>query len=399
MFGRKTLLKSVVLLIILVSSTFSVQAQNLLGQTRPLSTAVPFLSIAPDARSAAMGDVGVALAPTANSNYWNAATLAFTENQYGFSLSYSPWLRKLVNDMFLAYLSGYYKLDDKQTVGFALRYFSLGDISFTDVLGFPIKDFTPREFSFSGSYSRKLSERFGIAVSGRFIYSNLSAGIILPNLQEAKAGITGAVDIGAYYTNSDIQIGENAATLSFGLNISNIGAKISYSNDNEQDFIPTNFRIGSAFTMDLDPLGRNALTFALDFNKLMVPTPPELDSVGNIVSGTNPRDRSVLSGVFGSFTDAPDGFSEELQEITTSVGLEYSYRDQYGNDVFAARAGYFNEHENKGDRKYFTLGAGINYRNFGLDVAYLIPQSQSNNNPLAETLRFTLSLDFEDQNQ
>lgn len=405
MFGRKISATGILLLFFVVIMSFNVNAQGttiILGQDtdrRPISTAVPFLSIAPDARSAAMGDVGVALSPDANSTYWNAAKLPFAKDKFGISLSYSPWLRQLVNDMYLAYLSGYYKLDDRQAVGFALTYFNLGDIQFTDIIGNPIKDFNPREFAFSGSYARKLGEQFSLAVSGRFIYSNLSANIVLPNQQEAKAGITGAVDIGAYYTKDDLEVGGRPASLSLGVNISNIGAKISYSNENEQDFIPTNLRLGGAFTMDLDPLSRNALTFALDFNKLMVPTPPKLDSAGNIIDGTDPRDKTVLSGIFGSFSDAPDGFSEELQEFTTSIGVEYKYRDQQGRDVFAARAGYFNEHKNKGDRKYFTVGAGINYRQFGLDVAYLIPQSQSNNNPLAETLRFTLSLNFEDKTE
>lgn len=371
--------------------------QIVLGQDlsrRPISVAVPFLLIAPDSRSSAMGDVGVAISPDANSIYWNPAKLAFIEPQAGFSLSYSPWLRNLVNDMFLANLGGYYRLDDQQVVGASLRYFNLGDIQFTDINGEPIRDFTPRELAFDVSYSRKLSERIGVAITGRFIHSNLSANLTLPNQQESKPGNTGAVDLSFYYNSREFNVAGRPSNIAFGANISNIGAKISYSNDNEQDFIPTNLRLGSAFTTSLDPLDRNTITLALDFNKLLVPSPPERDEDGNIINGTDPREKTLISGIFGSFSDAPDGFSEELQEISIAFGAEYIYHDINGNDVFSARAGYFNEHENKGDRKYFTVGVGIDYRQIGLDVSYLIPQSQSNNNPLAETLRFTISFDF-----
>ncbi len=402
MFSSKKL--TLCVLVLAYVGIMAVEAQNptsiILQQDttrRPITTAVPFLAITPDARSAALGDAGVAISPDANAIYWNPAKLAFAPDKYGVSLSYNPWLRNLVDDMFLAFLSGYYKMDDKQAFAASLRYFNMGDIQFTDIEGNPIRDFSPREFAFAATYSRKLSERIGVAISGRFIHSNLSANLVLPNQQESKPGTTGAADIAFYYNNKDLKLAGRPASLAFGVNISNIGAKISYSNDNEQDFIPTNLRVGTAFTTSLDPLDRNTLTFALDLNKLMVPTPPRINSQGEIVEGTDPRDITVLSGIFGSFTDAPDGFSEELQEFTISTGLEYFYHDQLGNPVFAARAGYFNEHENKGNRKYFTVGIGAYYRQFGLDVAYLIPQGQSNNNPLAETVRFTLSLAFPDK--
>ncbi|MEO1655878.1 MAG: type IX secretion system outer membrane channel protein PorV, partial [Bacteroidota bacterium] len=257
MLKRKNLAFTLFLLLIAGISEINAQTTILLGQDttkRPLVPAVPFLAIAPDARSTGMGEAAVAVSPDANAIYWNPAKLAFVDKKYGFSFSYSPWLRNLVNDMYLAFLSGYYRLDDKQTFALALRYFNLGDIQFTDISGNQIRDFNPREFSFTGSYSRKLSEKIGLAINGRFIFSNLSANIILPNQQESKAGITGAVDVAFFYRNQDLKVAQKPASLAFGVNISNIGAKISYSNENEQDFIPTNLRIGSAFTMSLDPL-------------------------------------------------------------------------------------------------------------------------------------------------
>lgn len=374
-----------------------VQGQNKSGTTaiigqdttkRPITTAIPFLTIAPDSRAAGMGDVGAATSPDANSIYWNAAKLAFIESKGGVSLSYSPWLRNLVDDMSLAFLSGYYKLDDRQAFGFSLRYFNLGEIEFTDVNGNPIRDFRPNEFAFAGTYSIKLSDNFGAGITGRVIYSNLSADLQLPNQQESRPGVTGAADISFYYQNKTLNIGGREAELAIGASISNIGAKISYASSNDRDFIPTNLRIGTALTMGLDQTGLNKVTVGLDFNKLMVPTPPRVDSQGNIIEGTDPRDKNLISGVFGSFADAPDGFGEEIQEIMISLGAEYSYKD-----VFFARAGYFNEHENKGNRKYFTVGAGFKYQIFGLDIAYLIPRAQQN--PLAETLRFTLSVNFD----
>ncbi|GAB4395178.1 MAG: type IX secretion system outer membrane channel protein PorV [Microscillaceae bacterium] len=367
---------------------------------RPITTAVPFLAIAPDARSAGMGDAGVAISPDVNAIYWNPAKLAFIDQKYGFSLSYSPWLRNLVDDMHLSYLSGFYKLDERQAFGASLRYFDLGDIQFTDNNGGIITDFNPREFAFDVTYSRKLSEKIGVAVSGRFIHSNLSSNLTLPNTQESRPGTTGAADVAFFYTNDNLQIGGRPSILAFGLNISNIGAKISYTSQNEQDFIPTNLRFGSALTLALDPLERNKITIALDLNKLLVPTPPRLDSQGNIIEGEDPRDKTLLSGIFGSFSDAPDGFSEELQEFTISAGAEYKYHNQEGKDVFAARAGYFYEAENKGDRKFFTVGVGLKaLKNFAFDVAYLIPGNQRQGNPLAETLRFTLAINFDQKTE
>lgn len=365
-----------------VSKSFS-QSATIQGQDtaqRVISTAVPFLGISPDARAAGMGDVGVATTADPNSIYWNAAKLTFAEDKIGVSLSYTPWLRKLVNDMSISFLSAYYQLDDKQAFAFGLRYFNLGSIQFTDDQGGIIRDFTPNELAATVTYSRKLSEKLGVAISGRYIHSNLSADLILSNQQETKAGNTAAADISVYYKN-DITISGLESELAFGANISNIGAKISYTNRNERDFIPTNLRIGTALTTNIDEF--NKFTLGLDINKLMVPTPPQVDSQGNIVSGTNPRDKTLLSGILGSFADAPGGFSEEIQEFIMAIGVEYWY-----NNLFAARMGYYNEHAQKGDRKYFTVGVGLRYKVFGFDAAYLLPQKQTN--PLAETLRFTI---------
>ncbi len=377
-----------------LSASMAQTSSIILGQDttrRPIFTAVPFLAIAPDARSAAMGDVGAALSPDANSIYWNAAKIPFSEKDYGFSFSYTPWLRNLVDDMFIAFLSGYYKIDEQQSFAGSLRYFNLGSIEFTTQTGATIANFTPQEFAFTANYSRKLSDKMGVGVAGRFIYSNLTGAVI----QDARPGITGSADVSFFYTDDKFQFLGKPAVLSFGAIISNIGAKISYADANQQDFIPTNLRLGTALTTSLDPQERNKITIGLDFNKLLVPSPPLVNSQGQIVSGQDPRERTLLSGVFGSFTDAPDGFSEELQEFMIATGLEYKYLNMEGQDVFAARAGYFYEAANKGDRKYFTIGVGINYKKVGFDVAYLIPQSQQQGNPLAETLRFTLSLNIE----
>ncbi len=362
---------------------------------RVITTAVPFLMIAPDARSGAMGDVGVATTPDANSAHWNPAKLAFIKSDLGFSLSYTPWLNKIINDMSISYLSGYKKIGNDQAVGISLRYFDLGDIQLTDegpnstVIN--LGTFSPREFAIDATYSRILSEQLSLGLSGRFIHSNLSGNIGSQN-NDGKAGISVAADVGVYY-HSDLTVGGMKSDIAFGAAITNIGSKITYNSSSNRDFIPTNLRIGTAYTTSLDPY--NTLTFALDFNKLMVPSTPiyafNADGSPTIDPETNEQaiergkdpDRPLLSGMFGSFSDAPDGFSEEMKEINISFGAEYWY-----NDVFAARAGYFYETKMKGNRRYFTLGLGFRYQKFGIDFAYLIPQEQ--NNPLAETLRFSL---------
>lgn len=369
---------------------------NYLGQTNTITTAVPFLLIAPDSRSGAMGDAGVATTPDANSMHWNPAKYAFIESKAGFAVTYSPWLRAIVNDINLAYLSGFYKIDERQSVAGSLLYFSLGDITFTDIQGQTIGNFRPNEFSIDATYSRKFSETWSGAVAARYIHSNLTQGISVSGVA-TKPGKSIAADVSVYHQRTlDWRSMENAE-FAFGVNISNIGAKISYSDaTTETDFIPTNLRIGPRLTMDLDEFNR--LSFSFDINKLLVPTPPvyALDSNGQIIVDPNGKrvieagkdpNVNVIQGMIQSWYDAPGGFEEELREFYFGVGGEYWY-----NKAFAVRAGYFWEHETKGNRKYFTLGAGLKYNVFGLDFSYLIPTQQRN--PLENTLRFTLSFDF-----
>jgi hypothetical protein len=377
--------------------TSSLYAQNLnyvSGQDtsrRPITTAVPFLMIATDARAGAMGDAGVATSPDANATHWNIAKLAFIKDDIGFSLSYTPWLAKIINDMSLTYLTGYYKINKEQSVGFSMNYFNLGDIQFTDEFGEDLQNFNPREFAFAGSYSRLLTDEMSVGVTLKYVISNLT-GNVFSGSNDAQPGQSLAADIGWYWAKD---IGQKS-NLALGATITDIGQKITYSNEEQKDFIPTTLRLGTAYKLGLDPY--NSLTFAFDFSKLMVPTPPvyAVDENGNIVRDQNgdpviargkDPDRPLLSGMFGSFTDAPDGASEEFKEIMISSGIEYWYKD-----LFAVRGGYFWEHYDKGDRKYFTMGVGLRYNVFGIDFAYLVPQRREH--PLAETLRFSLQFNF-----
>ncbi len=382
---------------IFVLATLTTYAQNsviISGQDperRVITTAVPFLNFAPDSRHSAMGDAGVATSPDANSAYWNSGKLAFVEDKMGFSLSYSPWLGKLVNDMSLSYLTGFFRIDNVSAFGFELRYFNMGDIQLTDGMGNELGEFNPRDIAIGGTYSRKLSSTLGLGISARFINSNLSGNISSVGGSESRPGISVGTDVGLYYSKP-IFVGSKEGNFSWGANISNIGPKITYNSADDLDYIPTNLRLGTAYSIDLDDL--NTLTFALDFNKLLVPTPPiyatnedgslETDEDGNLIiqAGKDPN-RPLISGIFGSFADAPGGFSEELQEIMISFGAEYSY-----NEKLAVRTGYFYENPSKGGRRYFTMGVGFNLEKLGFDFSYLVPQTQ--NHPLAETLRFSL---------
>jgi len=375
---------------------------NIAGQDstrRVITTAVPFLLIATDARAGAMGDAGVATSPDANASHWNIAKLAFIENDMGFSLSYTPWLSKIVDDMSLSYLSGYYKINKEQAVGLSLSYFNLGNIQFTNSSGQLLQNFTPKEFSISGSYSRLLSENMSVGVTLKYIHSNLTGDFVSSSSVgvDNHPGHSIAADIGWYWSKD---LGQRS-NLALGATIIDIGNKITYTDDNQRQFIPTTLRFGGAYKFALDPY--NSLTFAMDFNKLMVPTPPVylVDENGRVIYDQNDKpeiargkdpDRALLSGMFGSFTDAPDGASEELKEIMLSFGLEYWYKD-----LFALRGGYFHEDYEKGDRKYFTMGLGLKYNVFGIDFAYLVPQKREH--PLAETLRFTLHFNFDDGKQ
>ncbi len=398
------ILKKTVLLlsIFIAANSLSLNAQtadpsNLLGQINTITTAVPFLMISPDARAGGMGDMGVASAPDANSIHWNPAKLAFIDKKIGFAVSYTPWLHALVNDMYLAYLTGYSKLKNDQAIAGSLRYFSLGNITFTDVNGNVIRDFKPNEFALDVAYSRKLGENFSGGIALRYIHSNLTGGTQVEG-SDSKAGNTVAADISIYH-QKDIKVGGKDAVFSYGVNISNIGAKISYTETGTKNFIPTNLRLGPGLKLHLNEY--NDLAFNLDINKLLVPTPPiwqpdTSNSTQSVVyKGYDPTNESVTEGIFKSFYDAPGGGSEEFKEYIFALGMEYWYDKQ-----FAFRAGYFNENKLKGNRKYFTLGAGLRYNVFGIDLAYLIPTEQRN--PLENTLHFTLTFDFDafkDQNK
>ena len=349
-----------------------------------IPTAVPFLNISPDSRSGAMGDAGVAITPDVNANYWNPAKLAFLESNDDVSLSYSPWLRQLVPDISLSYLSYAHKLDNRSTFGAALRYFNYGTIQLFDPSQNSLGTYNPNEYSLNVSYARKFGDEFSLGLTAGYIHSNLSNASFVTGLgQHARAGNSVAAGVSLFYTKKTEQFGSDAI-FSFGTNISNIGSKISYSDNGTKYFLPANLKIGAANTLILDDY--NQLTFTLDINKLLVPTPPILDANGNIIKGKDDN-VSVPAGIFGSFTDAPGGFSETLQEITFSPGLEYWY-----NQLIALRAGYFYQNPNKGGAHYFTTGVGFKYDIFAFDFSYLVATQQ--NSPLANTLRFTLIANF-----
>ena len=383
---------SLILTITLCSTAFSqnVNGVDQIGRDNlnTITTAVPFLLISPDSRAGGMGDVGVATSPDANSLHWNPAKFAFVEDEVGFAVSYVPWLRALVPDINLSYLAGYKKLNKNEAIAMELRYFTLGDITFTDVIGNNLGQYKPSEFAIGSAYSRKLSDQFSLAISGRYIYSNLTGGQSAGGIA-TNAGQSIAADVAGYF-RKDIRIAKKDMELALGANISNIGNKVRYTETSTRDFIPINLRLGTALNADLDEY--NKISFAFDINKLLVPTPPIYnDSIdGQIDFGQDPN-VSVVSGIFQSFGDAPGGFSEEMREINFSVGTEYWYDDQ-----FAVRAGYFNEHNTKGGRKFFTFGSGVKYNVFALDFSYLINASRAinGNNPLANTMRFTLIFDF-----
>jgi hypothetical protein len=360
---------------------------QLLGQLNTITTAVPFLLIAPDSRAGSLGDAGVATSPDANSQHWNPSKYAFVKKQTGISISYTPWLRALVPDINLAYLSGYYKLKKNGVISTSLRYFSLGDITFTDIVGNTIGQFRPNEFAYDVGYATKLGDHFSGGGALRYIHSNLTGNITVENSQ-THSGNSVAADVSGFYQSDEKDISGKKSILRFGANISNIGAKISYSDRGEKDFIPINMKLGSSLHMQLDEY--NEVQFTMDLNKLLVPTPPIYDSVNGqlvVVQGKDPN-RGIVSGMIGSFSDAPGGFKEELKEINIGGGFEYWYAKQ-----FALRAGYFNEPSTKGGRKFITLGLGLKYTVFGLDFAYLIPTEQRH--PLQNTLRFSLLFDFD----
>ena len=351
----------------------------------PLTVGVPSLTIAPDARAGAMGDVGAATDPDIFSQFWNPAKYAFAYSKAGIGLSYTPWLRSLINDIDLAYLSGYYKLgdSDRHAIGASLRYFSLGEITMYDWYGDVINAINPYEMSFDVGYSLKLTENFSGAATFRFIYSDLGAG-----LEDMEPGVAWAADVAGYY-NKYLMLGNSECLLGLGFNVSNIGTKISYDFDNTSNFLPTNLRLGGSLLLPMDDY--NTLSLNLDVNKYLIPTPPNTANMTAEEKQTALEEYfaiSPISGMFKSFNDAPGGMKEEFQEIMWSFGAEYAY-----DQKFFVRGGYFYENPNKGNRQYFSLGAGFKMTSFQMDVAYLISTVPSN--PLDQTLRFSLSFDMD----
>jgi hypothetical protein len=379
--------KTVAILLILaaLSGNTELFSQQSSGEDNAIQTVVPFLIIAPDSRAGGMGDAGVATSPDVYSMHWNPAKFAFVDGKGGVGISYSPWLRNLVPDINIAYLTGYKRLDSKQVLSASLLYSSLGDVPFTDEFGNLERNFNPNEFALDAAYSRLFTDNLSGGIAFRFIYSNLTGGFYSGGVA-TKPGISFAADISGYYQKEIILFSKDAK-LGFGLNFSNIGSKMSYSDAQTSDFIPMNMRIGTAGTIELDSY--NKITLTIDINKLLVPTPPiyyNLATSDSIVAGKDPY-VSVPVAILQSFFDAPGGFKEELHELTYSYGVEYWYNNQ-----FALRGGYFHENETKGNRKYFTAGAGFRLKVFTLDFSYLMPLTQ--NHPLAHTLRFSLAFDF-----
>ncbi len=365
-------------------------------QLNSITTAVPFLLITPDSRAGAMGDAGVALSPDVNAIHWGAAKMAFLEEDAAVGISYSPWLRSIVPDMNLAYLSGVKKINANSAAGASLRYFNLGAITFTDENGDFVREFKPSEFSLDVAYALKASKQLSFGVALRYIQSNLTGGSIIAGA-ETQAGRSVAFDFSTFYQSKRFRISDKEAYLNFGLNISNVGNKMNYTTTTEPDFIPANLKLGPALQINLDDY--NTFTVSLEANKLLVPTPPvyQTDESGNIVidpatdepiivEGKDP-DVSPVSGVLQSFGDAPGGGSEELSEFNLGVGFEYLYNQQ-----IAVRGGFFNEPKTKGNRKYISMGAGFKYNVMNVDLSYLISVTQ--NNPLANTLRLSLRFGF-----
>lgn len=366
----ENLMNKLSVLVFALGMSLSIFAQ----EYNPISTSVAFLNISPESRGSALGDAGAATSSDVYSQFWNPAKYAFIDDQFGLGLSYTPWLRELVNDIGLVNLTGYYRFDDVQTVSGSLRYFSMGEIQWTDDQGESQGVINPNEFAIDMGYSRKFSDNWSGAVVFRYIRSDIFSGYAGG---EAYPGNAYAVDMAAYYNKKDIYVADYPAHYAFGMNISNVGSKISYDNGTNKLFIPANMKLGGSFGIEIDDY--NSIMGTLDLNKLLVPTPPGNDSISDEYN-----DMGSLKGIITSFGDAPGGFKEEMQEIMVSVGVEYTY-----DDAFSVRGGYFYEHENKGNREFFSVGAGFKMNVFALDVSYLVPtDSQS---PLANTLRFSLS--------
>ena len=380
-------MKKLTLLTLLIALGGSLWAQS--GNQNYISTGMPILLIAPDAVSSGMGDVGAATTPDAYSAHWNNAKFAFAEGTFGVSTTFIPWLRNLnVGDMNLLYLGGYYKLGSRGTVAASLTYFSLGDIDMTDNEGMKVMVLHPNEFAFDLTYALKITDNLSLGASGRFMRSDLTNGQTINDgsgNSETHAANSLAADIGLYYQ----QPIDKEQEFAVGAFISNLGAKLSYSDaNNNKEFLPSNLRVGGRYTNQIDE--HNKVSVMLDLNKLLVPTPKfRTYSVDGIQSLQEYNNISTMAGVFQSFSDAPGGMSEELQEIQLSAGAEYWYEE-----FLAVRAGYFYEHENKGGRQYATVGIGLRYNIFSFDFSYLIPTTKLSTNPLSNTIRIQLSMDL-----
>lgn len=385
-----TISKTAIILLVCFFLPFVANAQDMKNEFNPITTGVVSLGIVPDARGASMGDLGAATDPDANSQYWNPSKYAFAYSKAGVSISYTPWLRKLVNDIYLANLAGYWKLgqEDNQAVSASLRYFSLGEVSMTNDEGASINSINPFEMAFNLGYSRKLSESFSMGVALRYIYSDLAFDESSSS-DDTKGASAFAADISGYYTTYPI-VGRNECQWSLGFNISNIGSKMSYNGGNEPAFLPTNLRLGTMFMFPLADY--HSLALSVDVNKLLVPAKPRLTDFEDQIAYEDAlqdwKDMSPIAGVFNSFTDAPGGAKEELREINYSIGAEYNYNQQ-----FFLRGGYYHESTYKGNRQYFGLGAGFALNIVRLDAAYMIATAQSS--PLDQTLRFSLTFDMD----
>ncbi|MBL0309901.1 MAG: type IX secretion system outer membrane channel protein PorV [Bacteroidetes bacterium] len=380
----KMLFASTVLFVFFTSASKAQTVNTGAGKINTVTTAVPFLRIVPDARAGGMGDVGIASPTDANGLYLNPAKMAFIDKDFGFAVTFSPWLKALVNDIYLVNINGYYKVKKMQTIALSVRYFSLGNITFTDVNGQETGQFRPNEFAIDGHYARVLGKYFSIAASLRFIYSNLAGG----QGGQVKAGIAGSGDISWYFKKRYNENKENKFVHEFaaGMNISNIGSKITYNptNKGQRDYIPTNLGLGFGYTLDVDK--HSTVGAYVDFNKLLVPSPDTVDNNNNAIYDF--REKSPITGMFTSFGDAPGGFKEEMREITIGAGVEYMYNKQFG-----ARFGYFYEPSTKGNRQFLTAGLTVKYSVVGLNFSYLIPTTIQRN-PLDNTLRFSLLFDF-----
>lgn len=359
----------------------NVKAQD---EPNPITTAAPFLLIVPDARAGGMGDIGVATSADANSQHHNPAKFAFLNSQFALGINYTPWMRELVNDVFLGGVSFGNRINERSAWAASMKYFTLGEIQLTDGGGNPIGIEKPNEFSLDGTYALKLSETFSMGVTMRYIRSDFALKVDNSTLNTVN---TFSVDISGYYQSEEENYGDFNGRWRGGFNISNIGPKVTYSDGGKENFIPTNFKIGGGFDFILDDYNR--INTTVEFTKLLVPTPPIRDDQGNIIEGED-DDVGFFAGMFQSWGDAPGGFSEEMKEFTWAVGAEYVY-----NNAFALRTGYFHESDFKGARQYFTVGAGFNFKSAKIDMSYLFNASDINN-PLENTLRFSLAFDFGD---